>query len=149
MINDKYIENIKRNYDGVWVGDARNRFVERDGKIEYIQTGKDIHGKPFERVLGNIGFLLEMTPQTGVPRVELRDSPARTDDWTDVLFGMIEGRTNVEALGVARVTEVTRNGRGKVLTLWGEELNHALAELGYDRICRDEYTVEAGFVKSA
>jgi hypothetical protein len=123
MIPEKYIENLKANYDGKWVGDARNRFA-----------------------VGDVGFLLELTPQTGVARVELRDSPARTTDWTDILFGMVEGRTNVEALGAAKVTEVTKNGRGKVETLWGPELDAALAQLGYPDIRRDEFTVENGFV---
>jgi hypothetical protein len=148
MIPQAYIDNLKGNYDGRWVGDARNRFTQDPGgKVTYIQSGKDIHGKPFERILGDVGFLLELTPQqgNGVPRLEFRDSPARTQDWTDVLYGMIEGRTNVEALGAARVVEVTTNGRGKVVTLWGPELDAALTQLGYPEIRRDEYTVEGGF----
>jgi hypothetical protein len=124
MIPAKYIENLQQSYDGKWVGDARNRFA-----------------------VGDVGFLLELTPQTGVARVELRDSPARTTDWTDILFGMVEGRTNVEALGVAKVIEVTKNGRGKVQTLWGDELTAALDQLGYPEIDRREFTVEGGFVK--
>ena len=66
MINQEYIDNIKKEFDGKFVGDARNRFS-----------------------VGDIGFLLELTPQSGVSRVELRDSPARTQDWEDVLFGLI------------------------------------------------------------
>lgn len=148
MIPQKYIDVLKSTFDGKWVGDARNRFTsDPDGKITYIQSGRDIHGKPFERVLGNVGFLLELTPATGVPRLEFRDSPARTQDWTDCLYGMIEGRTNVEALGVAKIIEVSRNGRGKVLTLWGADLDAALTELGYPDIRRDELTVEHGFVQ--
>ena len=148
MIAPKYIENLKSNYDGKWVGDARNRFEEVDGKIRYIQAGKDVRGQPFERTLGDTGFLLELTPQggRGAPRLEFRDSPARTQSWEDVLFGMIEGRTNVEALGVARVVKVSPNGRGQVVTLWGKDLDDALEMLGYPNIIRDEYTVEDGFV---
>jgi hypothetical protein len=123
MINDEYIENIKTNYDGRFVGDARHKFA-----------------------VGDVGFLLELTPPTGVPRVELRDSPARTQDWVDILFGKIEGKTDVEGLGVAKVVEVAKNGRGKVLTLWGPELDQALLDLGYPEIDRREFTVDGGFV---
>jgi hypothetical protein len=147
MIPAAYIENLKSNYDGKWVGDARNRFADKDGKITYVQSGKDIKGQSFERVLGDVGFLLELTPQEGrgAKRLEFRDSPARTQDWEDVLYGMIEGRTNVEALGVARVTKVSSNGRGQVITLWGAALDAALDDLGYPDICRKEFTVENGF----
>jgi hypothetical protein len=124
MITQEYIDNIKKNFDGKFVGDARHKFS-----------------------VGDVGFLLELTPVSGVSRLELRDTPARTTDWTDILYGMIEGRTNVEALGAAKVTEVVKNGRGKVQTIWGDELDAALAELGYPEIRRDEYTVEFGFVK--
>jgi hypothetical protein len=116
MIPQKYIDNLKENYDGKFVGDARHKFA-----------------------VGDVGFLLELTPATGSPRLELRDSPARTQDWTDILFG----------LGVAKVTEVARNGRGKVLTLWGPDAEAALNDLGYPEIRRDEYTVEQGFVSGS
>jgi hypothetical protein len=125
MIPQKYIDNLRTNYDGKFVGDARHRFA-----------------------VGDVGFLLELTPATGSPRLELRDSPARTQDWTDVLFGLIEGKTSVEALGVAKVTEVAKNGRGKVLTLWGPDMEAALNDLGYPEIRKDEFTVEQGFVSS-
>lgn len=124
MIPQEYIDNLKTNYDGKFVGDARHKFA-----------------------VGDVGFLLELTPQSGIPRLEMRDSPARTQEWVDVLYGLIEGKTNVEALGTARVTEVAKNGRGKVVTLWGPELEAALNELGYPEIRRDEYTVEQGFGK--
>lgn len=126
MIKKEYIDNIKKNFDGKFVGDARHKFS-----------------------VGDVGFLLELTPNggAGVSRLELRDTPARTTDWTDILFGMIEGRTNVEALGAAKVVEVAKNGRGKVQTLWDAELDVALNELGYPEIRRDEFTVEFGFVK--
>jgi len=147
MIPEAYIQNLKTNYDSKWVGDARNRFATVDGKIQYVQSGRDIKGQSFERVLGDVGFLLELTPQEGrgAKRLEFRDSPARTQDWEDVLYGMIEGRTNVEALGVARVTKVTPNGRGQVITLWGPDLDAALDTLGYTDINRREFTVENGF----
>jgi hypothetical protein len=122
MIPQEYIDNLKTNYDGKFVGDARHKFA-----------------------VGDVGFLLELTPQSGIPRLEMRDSPARTQEWVDVLYGMIEGKTNVEALGAARVTEVAKNGRGKVVTLWGPDLEAALNELGYPEIKRVEYTVENGF----
>lgn len=117
MINEKHITNIKQEFDGKFVGDARHRFK-----------------------VGDAGFLLELTPQNGVSRIELRDSPARTAfTLTDVLYGFIPGRTSVEALGAAKVTEVARNGRGKIVTLWGEDLDKSLTELGYPEIFRDEY----------
>lgn len=118
MINDKHVENIRQEFDGKFVGDARHRFK-----------------------VGDVGFLLELTPQNGASRIELRDSPARTaHTLTDVLYGFIAGRTSVEALGTAKVTEVARNGRGKVITLWGADLEAALGELGYPEIYRSEYT---------
>lgn len=115
MIETKHIHSIQQEFDGKFVGDARHRFT-----------------------VGDIGFLLELTPQNGISRIELRDSPARTaGTLTDVLYGYIPGRTTVEALGAARVTEVARNGRGKVVTLWGDDLDVALAELGYPEINKD------------
>lgn len=117
MIQDKHIDSIKSDFDGKFVGDARHRFK-----------------------VGDVGFLLELTPQNGASRIELRDSPARTArSLTDVLFGFIPGRTAVEALGAAKVTEVARNGRGKVITLWGADLDAALGELGYPDVSREEY----------
>lgn len=148
MIPQAYVDNLKSNYDGQWCGDARNRFITNpDGKIQYVQSGRDIKGQSFERVLGDVGFLLELTPNEGrgAQRLEFRDSPVRTADWTDVLYGMVEGRTNVEALGIARVTKATPNGRGQVVTLWGQDLDEALQQLGYPNINRNEFTVEAGF----
>ncbi len=148
MIPQAYVQNLKDAYDGQWVGDARNRFQQDpDGKITYVQSGRDIHGKAFDRMLSDVGFLLELTPNEGrgAKRLEFRDSPARTQNWEDVCYGLIKGRTDVEALGVAKVVKVTPNGRGQVLTLWGPELDAALDILGYPQIRRDEYTVEAGF----
>lgn len=117
MIQEKHQHSIQQEFDGKFVGDARHRFA-----------------------VGDIGFLLELTPATGPSRIELRDSPARTArNLTDVLYGFIPGRTSVEALGAAKVTEVARNGRGKVVTLWGPELDAALGELGYPEINRDEH----------
>ncbi len=148
MIPQAYIDNLKQNYDHQWVGDARNRFTQDPaGKITYVQSGKDIHGQAFERILSDVGFLLELTPNEGrgAKRLEFRDSPARTQNWEDVCYGLIKGRTDVEALGVAKVVKVTPNGRGQVVTLWGPELAAALDTLGYPQIRLDEYTVEQGF----
>src|SRR5258708_40300884 len=101
MIDQKHVDNIRNEFDGKFVGDARHKFQ-----------------------VGDVGFLLELTPANGASRIELRDSPARTArSLTDVLFGFIDGRTSVEALGAAKVTEVARNGRGKVITLWGADLD--------------------------
>lgn len=117
MIADKHINSIKEEFDGKFVGDARHRFT-----------------------VGDVGFLLELTPANGVSRIELRDSPGRTArTLTDVLYGFIPGRTSVEALGAAKVTEVARNGRGKVVTLWGPDLDAALNELGYPEIGKTLY----------
>jgi hypothetical protein len=120
MIETKHINTIKQEFDGKFVGDARHKFA-----------------------VGDVGFLLELTPPNGQSRIELRDSPARTAfTLTDVLYGWIDGKTTVEALGAAKVTEVARNGRGKVVTLWGPELDAALNDLGYPDISRENY-VEA------
>lgn len=120
MIDTKHIHNIQQEFDGKFVGDARHRFT-----------------------VGDVGFLLELTPPNGQSRIELRDSPARTAfTLTDVLFGFIGGKTTVEALGVAKVTEVARNGRGKVITLWGADMDAALSELGYPEISKEVYTEE-------
>lgn len=117
MISQKHIDNIKAAFDGKFVGDARHRFK-----------------------VGDVGFLLELTPANGHSRIELRDSPARTAfSLTDVLFGLIDGRTTVEALGAAKVTKVATNGRGQVQTLWDADLDAALTELGYPEINRDAY----------
>lgn len=117
MIDQRHIDNIKTEFDGKFVGDARHRFNA-----------------------GDVGFLLELTPPNGQSRIELRDSPARTAfTLTDVLFGFIGGKTTVEALGAAKITEVARNGRGKVETLWGPELESALVEMGYPDISREVY----------
>jgi hypothetical protein len=117
MINEKHSHSIQQEFDGKFVGDARHKFS-----------------------VGDVGFLLELTPANGASRIELRDSPARTArSLTDVLYGFISGRTSVEALGVAKVTEVAKNGRGKVTTLWGSDLDAALVELGYPEIDKDEY----------
>ena len=40
-----------------------------------------------------------------------------------------------------------KNGRGKVQTVWGPEMDQFLLELGYPDINRNEYTVEQGFTK--
>lgn len=119
MIGPNHADSIRREFDGRWVGDARHRFSPDD-----------------------VGFLLELTPPSGVSRVELRDSPVRTNgDLQDILFGIIQGATTVEALGVARVTEVARNGRGKIQTLWDQDLDSALETLAYPEIDRTPYNV--------
>jgi hypothetical protein len=121
MISQKHIDNIKQEFDGKFVGDARHRFT-----------------------VGDVGFLLELTPSNGQSRIELRDSPARTAfELTDVLYGFIDGKTSVEALGMAKITEVAKNGRGRVQTLWGPELDSALVEMGYPEIDRDLYLADA------
>lgn len=115
MIKQNHVDSIKAEFDGKFVGDARHRFQ-----------------------VGDTGFLLELTPANGVSRIELRDSPARTaGTLTDVLYGFIPGRTSVEALGAAKVTEVAKNGRGKIETLWEAQLDAALTELGYPEISKD------------
>jgi hypothetical protein len=107
------IQEHAETYDGKWVGD--DRFPVR---------------------LGDVGFLLELTSYVGPSmrrRVELRQHPAKeAGTFEEVLYGIIQGaRTDVEALGVAEVTEVTPNGRGRVKTIWGDDAKDALAKLGY------------------
>lgn len=117
MIEQKHVDSIKGEFNGKFVGDARHKFN-----------------------VGDIGFLLELTPSNGYSRIELRDSPARTAfTLTDVLYGIIGGKTTVEALGVAKVTSVTKSGRGQVETLWGPDMDAALLELGYPDINKEAY----------
>lgn len=118
MISAEDISDIKAEFDGKWAGDARHRFT-----------------------VGEVGFLMELKPEYGQKRLEVRDSPVRTaGSLDDILFGEVSGgRTFVEALGVAKITEVAKNGRGKVQTLWGEDLDAALLELGYPEIDRKPY----------
>lgn len=100
-------------YDGLFVGDNRNRFE-----------------------VGDIGFLLELAPGRGAKRYELRQFPARTaDTFSDILFGTVDGgHTTVKALGMAKIAEVARNGRGKIVTLHGPDLDDALHELGFPEL---------------
>jgi hypothetical protein len=106
-------DDITKEFDGQFVGDSRHRFN-----------------------LGDTGFLLQLTTDSGARRLELRDNPVRTaGTLEDMLYGEVDGgRTNVEALGMAKVTEVARNGRGKILTIWGDELRAALSEFGYPEL---------------
>jgi hypothetical protein len=107
---------IQSTYDSKWAGDARHTLK-----------------------VGELGFLLELTPVGSNPnfrprkRLELRPHPVRlAGSLEEMLYGTLQGdRTDVEALGVARVTEVAPNGRGRVQTLWGDEARTALDQLAY------------------
>ena len=120
MIDIEDQKDIAQEFNGKWVGDARHKFK-----------------------VGDVGFLLELTPEVGQKRVELRDSPVRTaGSLIDILYGEVTGgRTSVEALGAAKVVAVTPNGRGKVETLWGADLDAALEELGYPEIDRNPFVL--------
>jgi hypothetical protein len=114
--------HIQLTYDGKWAGDARH---------------------PLK--VGEVGFLLELTPvSTNAQfkprkRVELRPHPVRTaGSLEEMLFGFLESdRTDVEALGVATVTEAAGNGRGQILTLWDDEAKAALKKLGYPELAEE------------
>jgi hypothetical protein len=110
---------IESTYNGKWAGDAR-------------------HGLK----VGEVGFLLELTPIPGPSahpnfkprkRLEIRPHPGRlAGTLEEMLYGVIQGdRTDVECLGVAKVTEVAPNGRGRVETLWGDAARDALEILAY------------------
>lgn len=103
-------DDITRDFDNQFVGDSRHRFR-----------------------VGDTGFLLQLTTESGSRRLELRDNPVRTaGTLEEMLYGDVDGgRTHVEALGMAKVVEVARNGRGRIQTLWGDELRSALDEFGY------------------
>lgn len=109
-------KHISETYDGKWAGDARHALKA-----------------------GEVGFLLELTPVSSNPnfvprkRLELRPHPVRrAGSLEEILLGTIFGdRTDVEALGVAKVTEVAANGRGRVQTLWGQDAMAALDTLAY------------------
>jgi hypothetical protein len=114
--------HIGSTYDGKFAGDARHPLKD-----------------------GEIGFLLELSPVSNNPnfvprkRLELRPHPVRqAGTLEELLFGTVFGdRTDVEALGVAIVTEVAVNGRGRVKTLWGDEATEALDKLGYPDLASD------------
>lgn len=108
------IEDIKK-YDGTWVGSPWARYK-----------------------VGDIGFLIQVAPDGGRKRVELRSHPVATAApyFEPILFGVVDGgRSAVTALGCAMITEVQPiNERGKVLTLWDEDLKHALETLTYPEL---------------
>jgi hypothetical protein len=116
---------ISATFDGKWAGDARHALK-----------------------VGEVGFLLELTPVSANPnfkprkRLEIRPHPGRlAGSLEEMLYGVIEGdRTDVECLGVAKVTEVAPNGRGRVQTLWGDEARAALETLAYPDL-GDELTI--------
>jgi hypothetical protein len=104
---------IQRTYDNKFAGDARH---------------------PLK--VGDIGFLLELSPvPSGRKRLELRPHPVRlAGTLEEMLYGRLDGdRTDVEALGVATVVESV-NGRGKVLTAWGERAQEILGLLAYPEL---------------
>jgi len=121
--------HIESTYDSKWAGDARH---------------------PLK--VGETGFLLELTPVSNQPnfiprkRLELRPHPVRrAGSLEELLFGTVFGdRTDVEALGVATVTEVAANGRGRVKTVWGDDARQALDNLAYPDLATelDEETDE-------
>jgi hypothetical protein len=111
-------EFIQATYDSKFAGDARH---------------------PLK--VGDVGFLLELTPVGSNPnfkprkRLELRPHPVRlAGTLEEMLYGTLQGdRTDVEALGVAKVTESV-NGRGRVLSAWGEEALAILDQLAYPEL---------------
>lgn len=115
-------QHISDTYDTRWAGDARH---------------------PLK--VGETGFLLELTPISNNPnfvarkRLELRPHPVRkAGSLEEMLFGTLFGeRTDVEALGVATVSEVAPNGRGRVQTIWGDEARQALDSLAYPDLAEE------------
>jgi hypothetical protein len=139
-------EFISSKYDGKWVGDSRNTFAKMiGGDIVYTQRGTDIHGKPFEVSYSGPGFLLEVSPLSANTnfnarkRLEFRPHPVRENgSLEELLYGIVSShRTEVEALGVAIITEVSPNGRGRVKTLWGDDAAKALDKLAYPDLADD------------
>jgi hypothetical protein len=125
-------QHIQTLYDGKFAGDARHP----------LKTGEK-------------GFLLELTPVSNNPnfaprrRLELRPHPVRkAGTLEELLFGTVFGdRTDVEALGVAIVTDAAANGRGKIKTLWGDEARQALEELGYPELTMDLEGSDEEYIK--
>lgn len=100
------------NEKQLWVGDDRTRYN-----------------------IGDTGFLLQLANAgRGWQRLELRQHPACLDG-TPVprLSGPVGGgSTQVTAMGLARVVEVTRNGRGRVESIKDPaDVKAVLADLGY------------------
>ncbi len=96
----------------LWVGDDRTRYN-----------------------VGDTGFLLQLENRgRGWKRLELRGHPA-CEDGTPIprLYGSVGGgSTQVTALGLGRVVEVARNGRGRVEAITdAAETAGVLAALGY------------------
>jgi len=86
---------------------------------------------------GDVGFLVKLhNHRRNFTRHELRQHPAReAGTLVPVLDGEVAGGdTTVTAYGVWLVVETTKNGRGKVVKLQGEERTKALEQLGYPEL---------------
>lgn len=102
-----------------WIGDPNDGFG----------------GSDYE--LGQVGFLVEVSPQGRASRWELRSHPAHTNRSHEPRLHGWCGETNnvnVDAHGMARVTRIARNGRALVVPIVGQELTAALAECGYPEL---------------
>jgi len=95
-----------------WIGDDRTKYT-----------------------VGDTGFLLQLENRgRGWKRVELRQHPACEDGTPRPrLFGPVGGgMTQVTALGLGKVVEVAKNGRGRVESITDpEQMKQVLNELGY------------------
>lgn len=139
-------EFVSANFDGKWAGDSRNTFSMDGDKVILTCRGVDYNtGKSFEtKHDGPAFFLLEVSPISTNPnthprrRVEVRPHPVRAHGTLEeMLYGVVEStKTDVEALGVAIITEV-RNGRGKIKTIWGKEAADALEALAYPELANE------------
>ena len=87
--------------------------------------------------VGDVGFLIEISPERGDSRWILRDLPACTNLSREItLNGWCGSYNNVStnAHGVARVIRVAKNDRCLVQNISGDELAAALEELGYPEL---------------
>lgn len=87
--------------------------------------------------VGDVGFLINHSPEGKASRFFIRDTPAHTNQSHEPrLYGWCGSYNNMStsACGVVRVERVAKNARAFVRELEGDELAAALEELGYPEL---------------
>jgi hypothetical protein len=110
----------------------------------FEQNGIDMKSQwigPDENLtLGDVGFLIEFSnPMNGgYERFELRDTPAcRNQSRKPLLNGWCGSYNDLStnAHGMGKVVRIAKNKRCLIEPLEGDELQAALADLGYPDLC--------------
>ena len=99
-----------------------------------------IGGEFSDYTVGQVGFLVLVSPEQRADRYDLRDSPPHTNQSHEPRLNGWCGTTDNVAVygrGMARVVRVARNGRALVVPLEGEDLRAALDTLGYPELMPD------------